>query len=437
MSSVPRVANNKPELTDEERERILQLLLQRFDNARGKLQQGAIGDTAISVKLSRRTVSRIWNRARETFAKDSIYKAPSRKSVRCGRKPKDFSEVLHKIESVPLSRRSTIRSLAQAIEVPKTTLHRKFKAGFFKRISSAIKPLLTDENKRHRVRFCRSFIRPDGYFDPMFTRVHIDEKWFYITQCKRAYYITNEEEAPERQCQSKRFIGKIMFMAAVARPQPGFDGKLGIWPFVEYGVAKRASKNRPKGAPIIKPMAVIDRNEVKKMIIENVLPAIREKFPIESKPHAIVIQQDNAKPHLLCSDPDLLEAAAVDGWSIKLANQPANSPDLNVLDLGFFNSIQALQQRASVHSLDDLIREVDAAFHALQPEILQGNLTRSNGLLKPDMFYVVGLHSQTSRPLPKSAERFCGINGDFLKFLESNFFFFILSSNIAHSLPFE
>ena len=149
MASPERVPKKKTELSEEEREKVVQMLLKRFDKARDKLEHGAINETAIQVKVNRATVSRIWKRARGTFSSDSVYKAPSQKSAMCGRKKKDFSRELAKIESVPLNRRSTLQSLAKAIEVPTTTLYHRFKAGFFKRVSSAIKPLLTDENK-HR-----------------------------------------------------------------------------------------------------------------------------------------------------------------------------------------------------------------------------------------------------------------------------------------------
>lgn len=368
MSAVPVIGGKKPELSDDEREKIIQLLLKRFDETKKKLEHGAINETALAVHLSRKTISRIWERARANYEKDSIYSAPSHKK-NCGVRPKDFSQPLKNIESVPLNRRSTIRSLAQAIDVPRSTLHRKFKEGFFKRVSSAIRPFLTEENKKDRVRFCRTFVQPNGYFDPMYDLVHIDEKWFFMTKTQRQYYLTAEEETPYRTCKSKRYIGKIMFMAAVARPRPGFDGKLGIWPFVRLDTAKRKSKNRPRGAPITVPVNA-DRDEVRKMIIEKVLPAIRAKFPEASKPYPIVIQQDNAKPHLLNNDAEFEEAASIDGWTIGLRNQPANSPDLNVLDLGFFNSIQALQYRAAPRDLDDLILEVESAFEELKPETL-------------------------------------------------------------------
>ena len=52
--------------------------------------------------------------------------------------------------------------------------------------------------------------------------------------------------------------------------------------------------------------------------------------------NAIEIQQDNAKLHILDNDPIFREAANQGGFNIHLIQQPPNSPDMNVLDLGFF-----------------------------------------------------------------------------------------------------
>ena len=55
----------------------------------------------------------------------------------------------------------------------------------------------------------------------------------------------------------------------------------------------------------------------------------------------IVIQQDNAKPHI-APDKDFVDETTKDGFNIQFVQQPPNSSDMNVLDLGFFRSIQAL-----------------------------------------------------------------------------------------------
>ena len=69
--------------------------------------------------------------------------------------------------------------------------------------------------------------------------VHIDEKWFWLSKLVQRYYLLTDEEESIRHSQSKNFIPKVMFIAAVARPQFNSnkecisDGKIGIWPFTE------------------------------------------------------------------------------------------------------------------------------------------------------------------------------------------------------------
>ena len=52
-------------------------------------------------------------------------------------------------------------------------------------------------------------------------RVHIDKKWFYITEENQSYYMLPDETPSHRQPKSKRFVTKAIFLAAVA--QPRFD----------------------------------------------------------------------------------------------------------------------------------------------------------------------------------------------------------------------
>lgn len=97
---------------------------------------------------------------------------------------------------------------------------------------------------------------------------------------------------------------------------------------------------------------------------QQVIPAIKQKWP-ESASKNIFIQQDNAKPHIIDSDPDFRAAASADGFNIKLIQQPPNSPDTNINDLGFFNAIQSLQHRRVCRTIDDLVKAVQDAFHDL------------------------------------------------------------------------
>lgn len=167
-----------------------------------------------------------------------------------------------------------------------------------------------------------------------------------------------------------------MFLAAVARPRWDaennctFDGKLGIWPFVTEEEAKRSSKNRPKGTLETKCIDSVNNEEIRKIMIDKLYPAIRQKWPKESRKDNIIIQQDNAKPHVSPSDKQIVKEGLKAGWKIKLSAQPANSPDFNVLDLGFFNAIQSLQHQAAPNTVDELIAAVLKAFEDQSPETL-------------------------------------------------------------------
>lgn len=50
--------------------------------------------------------------------------------------------------------------------------------------------------------------------------VHIDEKWFYATTLDQKVWAHPELGAPVQKVTSRRFLTKVMFLAAVARPVP-------------------------------------------------------------------------------------------------------------------------------------------------------------------------------------------------------------------------
>ena len=99
------------------------------------------------------------------------------------------------------------------------------------------------------------------------------------------------------------------------------------------------------------------------MLIEKVLPAIKEKWPRVSLRKKKRIQQDNAPAHIKTDDKEFLQAVKDIELDVKLYGQPANSPDTNINDLAFFASIQALQhQIGSGNKVGTLIDLVNQAF---------------------------------------------------------------------------
>ena len=155
--------------------------------------------------------------------------------------------------------------------------------------------------------------------------------WFNINEVNQRMILVPGEEPPRRTCKSKRFIAKIMFLCAVARPRfhPEtneclFDGKIGIWPFVQRVAPQRSSANRARGTVETKILNV-DREAYLDKVINDLIPAILVKFPdLES---AIKIKQDNARPHIHPDDPYFLNAAANQGLNLEMECQSPNSPD--------------------------------------------------------------------------------------------------------------
>ena len=170
----------------------------------------------------------------------------------------------------------------------------------------------------------------------------------------------------QQTVRNKLHIPKIMFMCAVARPchdhhnNRDWDGLIGIWPYVRWQAAIRNSVNRPRGTMEMKAINSVTAAHHRAMMIDNVIPAIKQKWP--TRRQTIRIQQDNCRVHTAVVDRQILAAANVDGWNMELRRQPPRSPDLNVLDLGFFNSIQSIQHTHAPHNLPELVQAVQRSF---------------------------------------------------------------------------
>jgi hypothetical protein len=116
------------------------------------------------------------------------------------------------------------------------------------------------------------------------------------------------------------------------------------------------------GVMVTKAMTSVTKEISRQFLINKVLPAIKEKWPAEERGMPIFIQQDNARTHVAVNDPAFVEAAQADEWDIRLTCQPPNSPDLNVLDLGFFAAIQALFYKGTPNNIEKIVEKVDKAF---------------------------------------------------------------------------
>jgi hypothetical protein len=86
-----------------------------------------------------------------------------RHSQSSGRKNKRKREELEKLRDVPMGKRSTLRSMSGAIDMPASTLWRMVHGGLLVPHNSFVKPMLTDANKLRRIEFALNHIKRNGH----------------------------------------------------------------------------------------------------------------------------------------------------------------------------------------------------------------------------------------------------------------------------------
>ncbi|ETV73043.1 hypothetical protein H257_12080 [Aphanomyces astaci] len=189
------------------------------------------------------------------------------------------------------------------------------------------------------------------FFDDIYDTVHVDEKWL-----EKKVHGAIGEKIKQRSCKSKRHLLKVMLLTDVARPRwdetcgEWFDGKLGTWHFSEIVPAQRRSGRRDARTPVMKTVSVT-RETYKAILVDKVC-----------NPRQVATR-----------DVDVVAAYNADGWDMEVVFQPPNSPDLNVLDLGFFRAIQALQAEKHSSSLEEIVAATDAAWDVVSTKTLNKN----------------------------------------------------------------
>ncbi|XP_021767511.1 uncharacterized protein LOC110731901 [Chenopodium quinoa] len=217
-------------------------------------------------------------------------------------------------------------------------------------------------------------VNQDPTFEDTSHVIHIDEKWFYLNHDKRRFYLLPSEEDPYMAHQSRRFKLKAMFMAIIGKTLYGnngellHEGKYSIFPFTLKEKVKKSSKNRASGTMVTKALQNVNREVIRDMLLNKVIPVIMDKWP-EILPNNIVIQWDNARPHQIPTDEEFSAATSANGFNIQFVFQPAQSPYLNVLDLGLFRSIQSLQYQSFPKNLDELVKKVIESYNTFKPEV--------------------------------------------------------------------
>jgi hypothetical protein len=204
-----------------------------------------------------------------------------------------------------------IRTLALRLKMKKSTLHRYTKLMGAKTMISYAKPTLSKDQKLKRLQFVLNLRAGSSTkFVDQFNVIHVDESWFYMHQEKKKVRVFPGDKTPEpTRVRHKSHIEKMMFLTAVARPQPkhNFSGKVAIQRVCTFKRALKTSKNHQRGEKYKADCnmdAVLFKVHMRKVMIE-----VRKKMPwLKGKP--VVIQFDGAAPH---TGKDNLEVLNIEG----------------------------------------------------------------------------------------------------------------------------
>ena len=124
-------------------------------------------------------VQHIWKRSKELNG-DVSHRRTKNSGI------KKIQTDLAQFRNIPLTQRTTIRGAANALNVNTSKLNWCLKSEI-RHQTNDIKPLLKEENKKTRLRFCLSMLDKDSVhhepkFRDMYNIIHIDEKWSYSTK---------------------------------------------------------------------------------------------------------------------------------------------------------------------------------------------------------------------------------------------------------------
>eukprot|EP00127_Corallochytrium_limacisporum_P005105 Clim_evm11s199 gene=Clim_evmTU11s199 len=349
-----------------------------------------------------RTVRKLWNQyvkaKSKAQAKGDDVTTPDvfQPKKRTGRPRKQLS--LSPLQNGGVRYRSyrelaAIMSEQSGVKVSESLIRRRKQSGDLQVCKVRRKIYLDSDAMQSRVKFILELIADEGRFPPFDDVIFIDEKWFYPhVKNLNIAYAGNEENVRRVQHVNRGHSESIksMFIAAVAKPRTWvssfglqeneFDGKLVCHPCVEETVAKRKSKNRDRGDKVVKPVSVTGRTLL--AFFDQVLfPSVVQKWPTTwPKSRPIYIWLDNARPHCALEKSLKTEWEQVHGrwlentsYDFRLRFQPKLSPDLNILDLSLFRSLDRARPSPSLvkmNTIEEVMETVLTAWKDWDPDCL-------------------------------------------------------------------
>lgn len=386
------------DLTASLRTRILVLCAKNFNPVTKQLKNGSMKEISMECGgVSESTIKRISRVLREMTPEDNLADIlRSHRQGRCGRSSKltpelrtEYLRIFQEYANAWMrvsERMLRAELIAAGHTLSRSTIHAHLKILNAKKKNLRIKPQLTLIHMEDRLRFIldagdrgHGLNRVNHFYKDQFDTVHVDESWFYLERITNEIWVIDGIVVPDApSTHHKSHIDKVMFLVAMARPRTfadgtSFDGKVGIWDLTEMVAAQRNSKNRPAGTMELKSKNM-DADFYYHLFTKDggVFQSIKEKMPWLSD-KIVYIQQDGAKPHSGHGVIERLQTAgSVNGWRFRMKTQPAQSPDLNILDLGFFHSLKtrAAHMKVVAKNKTQLVAKIKLAYQQYPAETL-------------------------------------------------------------------
>ena len=343
-------------LTTEQKWSILAKALLVVDTDTWNFRRGTLKPLAEEFKITGKTITKILNEWRQQVDNGHLYQTLAPHTTGHGLAHSKLTDDIHfSLFSYIYEHhgRCTWRELeaflaAEGHPASLSTIFRWLYDAHIQALNIHVKPYLNELQRMRRLRYALMQINKIDanhyFFHDGKGVLHLDEKWFFMTKpVQSVKVLPGQEDMIEWPAtQHKEHIPKLMFLCCIGRPDPEtqFNGKGFLSPFAEMVPAVRDSKNRNAGTLEIKSINVTAAVYLDKVIgPDGLLDTIKRNHP-DWHGKRIIIQQDGATPHTGQHNVEKMnKAGKKDGWKIEFWTQPAQSPDLNFLDLCFFWSL--------------------------------------------------------------------------------------------------
>ena len=256
---------SSPDLNSKQKLTMICWGMQYYDHVKERIIDGGMKKITDRFSLTKSTVQRIFQDYRDELKKKEIYPDLEPKSKKiCGVKSMLSDEMKENIIDLHFltEGQSPIGLFIEQYQSEfGVSISRSAMERYLKDIGASEKviylaPSLSSKQRCQRLEFIFGLMEHRGNGLMQFKkeiRIHVDEKWFFVQELKqKVRYLPCEERPKEKTVIHKSHIEKIMFLAAIGRPETFvidgvshyWDGKIGIFPFVQWAPAKRNSKNR-------------------------------------------------------------------------------------------------------------------------------------------------------------------------------------------------